>query len=129
MLQKQSEKKSKKQTKNRYLFVLEIHPEKMGQYCDIHRNPWPEILEAIKGEGAEELLIWVYKNFSIVYYETEDLDGLYKRLANYDVMKKWNVTVGPWIAESPPLDGSGKMNTCEKIFDLNQQIEGKLGQF
>ena len=122
-------KEGKNKEIKRYMLILEIKPEHLRQYCDIHRNPWPELLEAIKGEGAQELLIWNCKDLSIVYYETEDIDELYARLNKIDAIKRWNVTVGPWIAASPPLDGSGKMNTCEKIFDLNQQIAGKLEQF
>jgi L-rhamnose mutarotase len=113
----------------RYMIILEIKEEHLNKYCNIHRNPWPELLDAIKSQGAEELLIWNYKNLSIVYYETEDIDELYKKLNEFDAIKRWNITVGPWIAAAPTLDGSGKMDTCEKIFDLNQQIGGKLDQF
>ena len=113
----------------RYCLVIEIKEEFTGKYCDIHKNPWPEILDAIKNAGAEELLIWNYKNLSIVYYECDDLDKLYENLGKLEVTKKWNATVGPWFAESPTLDGSGSVQTCEKIFDLKQQLSGNLEQY
>ena len=40
--------------------------------------------------------------------------------------KKWNAKVTPWFAEAPKLDGSGEVATCVKIFDLNQQLAGRL---
>ena len=46
-----------------------------------------------------------------------------------DVNKRWNAVVSPWFEESPSLDGSGSVATCEKIFDLQQQIKGKLEEF
>ena len=52
----------------RYCLVIELKEEFIEPYCDIHRNPWPELLKAIKDGGAKELLIWNYKNLSIVYY-------------------------------------------------------------
>lgn len=113
----------------RYCLIIEIKDEFVESYSDIHREPWPEILDSIKGAGAKELLIWIYKNFSIVYYECDDLDGLYEKLGKLDVTKKWNATVGPWFAESPALDGSGSVQTCEKVFDLNQQLAGKLRKY
>ncbi|MBN1298401.1 MAG: L-rhamnose mutarotase [Actinobacteria bacterium] len=128
-MQSENNSKDVKTNIKRYLMVLEIDPDHLKEYIDIHKNPWPELLESIKSEGANELLIWNYKNLSIVYYETEDIDAIYKRLASHEVQKKWNLKVGPWIKVSPPLDGSGKVNTCEKIFDLNQQIAGKLELF
>jgi len=113
----------------RYCLVLELKEEYVDQYCDINRNPWPELLNAIKENGAQELLIWNYKDISIVYYECEDIDLLYEKLNRLEVTKKWNATVGPWFKKSLPVDGEGKFITCEKIFDLNQQLEGKLGKF
>ena len=111
---------------NRYCLVIELKPEHVQEYCDIHRHPWAEILPAIQKAGARELLIWNYKNLSIVYYECDDLDTLYAKLGPLDAVKRWNAKVGPWFAASPKLDGSGKVTTCEKIFDLNQQLRGTL---
>ena len=113
----------------RYCLVIELKPEHVKEYCDIHRRPWPEILQAIRDAGAKELLIWNYKNISIVYYECDDLDALYAKLGRLEVTKRWNATVGPWFAASPTLDGSGAVGSCEKIFDLRQQLKGELGAY
>ena len=110
----------------RYCFVIELKPEHVAEYCDIHRNAWPEVLKAIKDAGAKELLIWNFKNLSIVYYECEDLDAIYAKLGTLEVTKKWNATVTPWFADAPTLDGSGEVATCVKIFDLTQQLAGRL---
>ena len=113
----------------RYLFVIEIKPEHLKGYIDIHKNPWPEVLKEIKNAGAKELLVWNYKNLSIVYYECEDIDKIYEYMGKTDVNKRWNAVVSPWFEESPSLDGSGSVATCDKIFDLQQQIKGKLEEF
>ncbi len=110
----------------RYCLVIEVKEEFIGQYCDIHKNPWPEILDAIKDAGVKDMLIWNYKNLSIVYYECDDINRVYEELGKLEITKKWNATVTPWFKESPALDGSGNVQTCEKIFDLNQQLKGKL---
>jgi L-rhamnose mutarotase len=90
---------------NRYCRVIELKPEHVQEYCDIHRNPWAEILPAI---------------------QKDDLGALYAKLGPLEAMKRWNAKVGPWFSASPKLDGSGKVTTCEKIFDLNQQLRGTL---
>ena len=113
----------------RYCLVLELNEEYTDDYCDIHRNPWPELLDSLKENGAKELLLWNYKNFSIVYYECDDIDALYEKLNKLDVTKKWNAVMGPYFKESLPVDSEGKFITCEKIFDMNQQLNGKLEQF
>jgi L-rhamnose mutarotase len=113
----------------RYCLVIELKEEKIKEYCDVHRNPPAELLDAIKDGGAKELLIWNYKNLSIVYYECEDLDKLYERLGKLDIIAEWNALTGPWFEQAPALDGSGSVKSCEKIFDLNQQLSGKLKKF
>ncbi len=113
----------------RYCIVLELKEEAVEKYCDVHRNAWPELLDAIKENGAKELLLWNYKNFSIVYYECEDIDKLYEKLNKLEVTKKWNAVMEPLFKEALPVDSEGRFITCEKIFDLNQQLEGRLGQF
>jgi L-rhamnose mutarotase len=113
----------------RYLFVIEIKPEYLKDYIDIHKNPWTEVLEEIKNAGAKELLIWNNKNLSIVYYECEDIDKLYEYMGKTDVNKRWNAVVSPWFEDAPSLDGSDSVSTCEKIFDLQQQLNGRLEQF
>jgi L-rhamnose mutarotase len=113
----------------RYCLVLELNEEFVDDYCDIHRTAWPELLKAIKENGAKELLLWNYKNFSIVYYEVEDIDALYEKLNKLEVTKKWNAIMDKFFKESLPVDSEGKFITCDKIFDLNQQLEGKLEKY
>ncbi|MHB1346858.1 MAG: L-rhamnose mutarotase [Candidatus Humimicrobiaceae bacterium] len=113
----------------RYLFVIELKPEHKKEYIEIHKNPWQELLEEIKNAGAQELLIWNYNNLSIVYYECEDIDKVYEYLGATEVTKRWNIVTGPWLADAPSLDGSDEVSTCEKIFDLNQQLGGRLEQY
>ena len=113
----------------RYCLVIELKEEHVEEYREIHINPWAEILEAIKSADVEELLIWSYRNFSIVYYECDDLNRVYRELGKLDAVKRWNGTVGPWFKSAPALDGSGNVDTLEKIFDLKQQLKGKLEQY
>ena len=113
----------------RYCVVIEVKEEYIQDYIDIHKNAWPEILDAIKECGVENMYIFNYKNLSIVFYECEDIDKFYEELGKKEVTGKWNAVVHKWFEESPTLDGSDSVDTLEKIFDLKQQLAGKLEQF
>jgi L-rhamnose mutarotase len=113
----------------RYCIAIEIKEEYAKSYADVHRKIKPEILEAYKEAGAEEILIWMYKNIAIVYYECEDIDMLYEKVAKYEIANKWAEKLIPWFAEAPDFAGSGKVQTCEKVTDLNQQLNGSLGKY
>ena len=114
---------------NRYCVVIEVKEEHINEYIDIHKNAWPEVLTAIKESGCENMLIFNYKNLSIVFYECEDIDKFYEAYGATEIAAKWNATVHTWFEESPTLDGSGDVDTLEKIFDLKQQLAGKLERY
>ena len=114
---------------NRYCMVIEIKDKYVKAYADIHRNVWPELLKAYKDAGAKELLVWVYKNMAIIYYECESIDMIYEKVAEYEVSKKWSAKLVPWFAQAPDFSGSAKVQTCDKVMDLNQQLNGKLEQY
>ena len=113
----------------RYCMVIELKEEFIEDYKDIHINAWPELLKAEKDAGTQEELIWIYKNLAILYFECDDLDRIYRVLGDNEVEKKWNLVVLPWFKVSPVLDGSAHVEVAEKVFDLNQQLQGFLGQF
>ena len=105
----------------KYLMVVEVKPEHLQEYIDIHLEAWPEMLEAIRDAGYTNEAIWIYKNQSIIYIECpddKDNDELNAILRSTDVCKKWDITVGPWFATD--------FVSCPKVFDLNQQLAGEL---
>jgi L-rhamnose mutarotase len=105
----------------KYLCVIEIKPEYRDEYIAIHKEPWREMLEAIRTAGYTSEAIWYYKDRSIIYLECPD-DTTHEecdaRLRATDVCKRWDSTVCPWFASDPAM--------APKIFDLNQQLNEGL---
>lgn len=113
----------------RYCFVIEINEDQMEDYVALHKNPWQETLQGLKDAGAKELLIYRYKNYSILFYECEDINEVYRKWGATETCKKWNARLANAYKVSPSIDGSDDVETLEKIFDLNQQLAGKLEQY
>lgn len=115
--------------KKRYCFVIEINEDQMEDYVALHKNPWQETLEGLKAAGADELVIYRYKNFSILFWEAEDLNEVYRKWGANEACPRWNARLSKAYKVSPSIDGSDDVETLEKIFDLNQQLAGKLEQY
>ena len=113
----------------KYCMILELKEEHVDDYVKIHKNPWPELLEIEKSAGVIEELIWIYKNIAIVYIECGDIEKVFKILAINEVQKKWNLIVSDWFKDEKDKDHLKQIKTLEKVFDLNQQISGKLKNF
>jgi L-rhamnose mutarotase len=113
----------------RYCFVIEINEDEMNDYVSIHKNPWEETLQGLKDAGAQELLIYRYKNFSILFWECEDINEVYRKWGATVTCSRWNERLKNAYKVSPSIDGSADVETLEKIFDLNQQLAGKLEKY
>lgn len=103
---------------NKYLIIIKVKPENREEYINIHKDPWREMLEAIRDAGFVNEVIWYFEDQSIIYLECEDLNNCDAALRATEICKKWDVTVCPWFAADPVVG--------EKIFDLNQQLNGSL---
>lgn len=108
---------------NSYCMIYELKKEYVSDYVEIHKNCWFEQLRALKDSGTENLQIFMYENYSIIYYECEDFDHWLENLAKTESNKKWQEIIGKWFVDSPVLEGKNKIKTLEKIFDLKRQIE------
>ena len=117
----------------RYCLVLEIKEEHVKDYVKAHKNVhkthWRTQLDALKQAGAHNCAVYMYQNLAIIFYECEDIDESFNKLGAIEDNIKWQENQAPWIAETPDFDGSEGVQTIEKIFDLNQQLEGKLEQY
>lgn len=102
----------------KYLMIIKVKPECRDDYIKIHKNPWKDLLEAIKEAGFVNEVIWYFEDQSIIYLECEDHDVCNVKLRATEVCKKWDVEMMPRFNAEPVF--------AEKIFDLTQQLEGKL---
>lgn len=111
----------------RYCMVNELKEEYVKDYVEIHENAhltgWKTQLDALKAAGAENCIVYIYKNLSILIYECEDIDESFSKLGQIEDNNRWQATVAPWFAGTP------KVESLVKIFDLRQQMEGRLDQF
>jgi L-rhamnose mutarotase len=114
----------------KYCIVGEIKPECLSSYIknhkEIHKGPYKELLEVIKKSGVKEEVIFIYKNLAIIYFEADDIDRCYEFQGKFEVVKKWNKLMAPLFISVYEFNSSEKLPTLEKIFDLNEQLKGKL---
>ncbi len=114
----------------KYCIVGEIKPEYLEEYKELHRNihkgPYKKLLRVIKQSGVKEEAVFMYKNYAIIFYEAEDLNGCYRLQGGAEVSKKWNEMMAPMFASSYEFNVSERLPLLEKVFDLSEQLEGKL---
>ncbi|MBN1624138.1 MAG: L-rhamnose mutarotase [Clostridia bacterium] len=105
--------------KKRYCLIIEVKEPYIEEYIKIHKEPWREMLEAIRDSGIDDEIIYFHKNQSIIFMECEDFEASNLKLRSTDVCKRWDDKLVPWFED---VD----IAFPEKIFDLNQQLDGEL---
>ena len=114
----------------KYCMVNEIKPERLNEYINAHLNPWKELLTCLREAGTKEECIFILDNKALVFIECEDMEIYLEKFGRSEVGKKWLEFVADFIEVSPFADQSGKAveraDGLRKVFDLNQQLEGKF---
>jgi L-rhamnose mutarotase len=96
-------------------FVLEVRPERIGEYVAAHREVWPEMLEALKGAGIRNYTIFRAGTRVFGYFETDDRDASERFLAAQPVCARWQNTMAAFLVAR--VDDAGP-EPLEEIFRL-----------
>jgi L-rhamnose mutarotase len=84
-------------------FIGKIRKGKEEEYVAVHRNVWPELLDAMKEVGVEKESCFVFGSYIFVYVEAADIVSTLEKLQNNPVNQKWDVFMEPIL--EPPIDG------------------------
>jgi len=111
----------------KYCIVSELKKDMVDKYIkyhkEIHRGEYKDLLKVIKESGVEEEVIFIYKNFVIIYFEAADLDKSYAFQRKFDVTKKWDDMMKAFFDSEYKFADSEQLPTLEKVFDLNEQLK------
>jgi len=100
--------------------LMRLKPDFIKEYLDIHENPWPGLVEAIKGSGFLEEYIYLFGNLVIVLMKCEDFEESKKRLIKHEVFKKWTKKVQDMLEEDKktfPIEG--KLTDLRPVWKLS----------
>jgi L-rhamnose mutarotase len=74
-------------------FVLNVRPDRIGEYVEAHRHVWPEMLDALRGAGIRNYTIFRAGESVFGYFEADDLEAADRFLAAQEVSTRWQT---PW---------------------------------
>ena len=115
-----------------YCLVNELKPECVEEYrrahVAMHDSPWRRQLEILKEAGAEECLCFLDGTRAILFYRCEEINASFARLGTIPGRADWDAYTLPMFATTPRFDGTRSVTGLEKVFDLNQQLQGRLGE-
>ena len=91
------------------------------EYCDVHRNIWPEIRSGIKEVGVTAMDIYLLGNNLVMIIEAPDdldLESAFNRLATMPRQQEWEEYVARFQNCGKEESSAEKWKLMSKIFEL-----------
>lgn len=83
----------------RVCFLLQIRPDRIDEYLEIHADVWPEMLKALQDAGWRNYSLFLRREDGLVvgYLETEDFDAAVAAVGATDVNARWQARMAPFF--------------------------------
>ena len=120
-------------SKKRYLRIRKLKPEMVEAYKNahetMHESPWKEQLEVLRDAGAEECIVYLYEDYSIILFVCDEIEESFAALGEDLRRKKWDDFMADMFVEVPVSNNENSVSYLEKIFDMKEQLNGELTRF
>jgi L-rhamnose mutarotase len=93
--------------------MMRLKPECVEEYVAMHRDTWPELVEAIRESGFLEEYIYMRDTLVIVIMKCQDFRQSADRLLATAVFQKWTARVRAMLVSDEALFG-----TRDPLLDL-----------
>ena len=96
--------------------VGRLKPEKIEEYCALHANPWPEVLQTITDCHLQNYSIFRNEDMVFAYFEYvgEDYEADMEKMAQDPVTQQW------WTHTKPCFEKYAFSSASEFYHDMEQ---------
>lgn len=109
----------------RLAFTVQLKPERIQEYIEVHRAVWPSVLEAIRRAGVKRYSIFLRGTELFFYLEAENLQRMIEVLSADPEHQRWNREVTESMFVTPPrLTGPGAVQPLQEVFRFEADPEG-----
>jgi L-rhamnose mutarotase len=84
---------------DRVCFLMQLNPDRVEDYLDVHQVVWPEMLEALQRAGWRNYSLFVRREDGLVvgYLETDDFASATAEMAKTAVNEKWQASMAEYF--------------------------------
>jgi L-rhamnose mutarotase len=103
----------------RICFCLQVKPERLAEYKEIHRSVWPEMLDALRAAGWGNYSLFLRDDGLLIgYLETPDFTRAISEMAKTDVNRRWQRHMADFFVGEPGLNADERMRPIPEVFHL-----------
>ena len=103
----------------RVCFLLQVRPDRVGEYRERHRAVWPEMREALSAAGWRNYSLFLREDGLLVgYLECEDFDAARAAMEATAVNARWQAEMQELFDELDGRRPDEQMRPLEEVFHL-----------
>ena len=106
----------------RVCFTLRVRPERLEEYLQRHDPVWPDMLREIAASGRRNYSLFHAGDGQLIgYFETDDLEGSQRYLADSEVAARWEAEMIHFLDTGGARADQGFV-AFPVIFNLEDQL-------
>ena len=104
----------------RVCFLLQVRPERIEEYRELHKAVWPEMRDALRDTGWHRYSLFLRSDGLLVgYLETDDFAAAQAKMAAREVNARWQAIAGPLFQGLDGATPDEMMVPLEEVFHLD----------
>lgn len=105
-------------TLKKYAWTWKVKPEAVEEYVEMHKNPWPEIMDAHRRAGFHNYSIFRNGNQFFYVFETDDVDAAMKYCDADPDCQRWNAITSKMVEGGFDLGAPAPVEYLDEVFFL-----------
>lgn len=84
---------------HRACFLLQVRPERLADYVDVHQHVWGEMREALSKTGWRHYSLFLRPGDGLVvgYFEADDIGAAMAAMEDEDVNSRWQAEMAQYF--------------------------------
>ena len=103
----------------RVAFRLQVRPERLEEYRQLHREVWPELLDDMRAASIRNYSIFADGPELFGYLECDDWDAAMEALARSDANRRWQELMSGYLATPVDPDATEPLGLLEEVFRMD----------
>ena len=104
----------------RICWTLQVRPDKLDEYREVHREVWPEMQQALRETGWHNYSIFLRDDGLLIgYLETDDFEAAVAGMAKREVNARWQNVTAPLFVKLAGKKADESMAAIPEVFHLD----------
>lgn len=104
----------------RVCFTLQVRPDRLEEYRRRHARVWPEMLQALQGNGWHDYSLFLREDGLLVgYLLTDDFAAALAAMDATEVNARWQADMAGFFETGRP---DQHMHVLDEVFHLEDQL-------